>query len=134
MSNGMRIEAICILTTNTTSLGPCRWTTNTWHYLLINDDVVSNVDKRRCCIKWSNDFWSLPGWNSSIMIVMNESCISTYLSMPLAVRFLTNKTKISLEGVLNSESSIQTGKLSSKINKMIVLHNFIDDSPTRFQG
>jgi len=54
--------------------------------------------------------------------------------MPLAARILTNKTKLSLEGVPNSESSIQTRKLSSKINKMIVLHNFIDDSPTRFQG
>jgi len=54
--------------------------------------------------------------------------------MPPAARILTNKTKLSLEGVPNSESSIQTGKLSSKINKMIILHNFIDDSATRFQG
>ena len=133
MSNGMRIEAICILTTNTSSLGPCRWTTNTWHYLLINDDVVSNVDKWRCCIKWSNDFF-ITARVKLFHYDSHESCISTYLSMPLATRILTNKTKLSLEGVPNSESSIQIGKLSSKINKMIVLHTFIDDSPTRFQG
>ena len=133
MSNGMRIEAICILTTNTTSLGSCRWTTNTWHYLLINVDVVSNVDKRRCCIKWSNDFL-ITAKVKLFHYDSHESCISTYLSMPLAARTLTNKTKPSLERVPNSKYSIQTGKLSSKINKMIVLHNFIDDSPTRFQG